>query len=63
MKPRTIDSIVDEVLGTRVGYIKGLGYGLKLDKQKANPTISKLSEKLNKTKHKHKQYKLNFELV
>ena len=26
-EPRSTDNIVDEVLGTRSGYIKGLGYG------------------------------------
>ena len=28
-EPKSIDNIVDEVLGTRSGYIKGLGYGPK----------------------------------
>ncbi|KAK9033727.1 hypothetical protein V6N11_049912 [Hibiscus sabdariffa] len=28
-EPKTIDNIVDEVLGTRSGYIPGLGYGPK----------------------------------
>lgn len=63
MEPRTIDSVVDEVLGTRSSYIKGLGYGPKPNKQNPNPAISKLSEKLDKTKKKLKQYKLNFKLL
>ena len=47
----------------RSGYIKGLGYGPKPDKQIANPEISKLSKKLKKSKDKLKKYKVNFELV
>ncbi|KAG5580171.1 hypothetical protein H5410_050798 [Solanum commersonii] len=31
----TIDEIVDVVLGTKLGYIKGLGYGLKQDTTRA----------------------------
>ena len=62
-EPRTIDSIVDEVLGTKASYIKRLGLGSKSNKQITYPTISKLAENLKKTKHKLKQYKLNFELV
>ena len=33
MELRTIDNVVDEVHGTRSGYIIGLGYGIKPDKQ------------------------------
>ncbi|OMO69245.1 Transposase, Ptta/En/Spm, plant [Corchorus capsularis] len=49
---RTIDSIVDQVLGTRAGYIKGLGYGPKpMKKTKtSNDTDSELSKELEKTK-------------
>ncbi|XP_039060490.1 uncharacterized protein LOC120204477 [Hibiscus syriacus] len=32
-KPKNIDDIVDDVLGTRPGYILGLGYGQSLRKQ------------------------------
>ncbi|XP_031260309.1 uncharacterized protein LOC116118460 [Pistacia vera] len=32
-KPLTADEICDQVLGTRSGYIKGLGYGPKLKKK------------------------------
>jgi hypothetical protein len=60
---RTIDSIVDEVLGTRSSYIKGLGYGPKPNKQNANPINSQLSEKLDKTTKKFKQCKLNFKML
>jgi hypothetical protein len=62
-EPRTIDSIVDEVLGTRSSYIKGLGYGPKPNKQNANLANSQLSEKLDKTTKKLQQYKLNFKLL
>ncbi|KAJ0041108.1 hypothetical protein Pint_26732 [Pistacia integerrima] len=37
-KPLTADEICDQVLGTRSGYIKGLGYGLK-PKKKAGPSL------------------------
>jgi hypothetical protein len=62
-EPRTIDSIVDEVLGTRLSYIKGFGYGPKSNKQNANTANSQLSEKLDKITKKLKQYKLNFKLL
>ncbi|KAK8480918.1 hypothetical protein V6N11_025360 [Hibiscus sabdariffa] len=32
-EPKTIDDIMDEVLGTRSGYIPGLGYGPKPNKK------------------------------
>ncbi|OMO94560.1 Transposase, Ptta/En/Spm, plant [Corchorus olitorius] len=49
---RTIDSIVDQVLGTRAGYIKGLGYGPKpMKKTKtSNATDSDLSRELAETR-------------
>lgn len=37
-KPLTVDEICDQVLGTRLGYIKGLGYGPK-PKKKVRPSL------------------------
>ncbi|OMO68486.1 hypothetical protein COLO4_29630 [Corchorus olitorius] len=49
---RTIDSIVDQVLGTRAGYIKGLGYGPKpMKKTKPQmPPIQIYQESLQETR-------------
>ena len=61
-KPKSIDNIVDEVLGTRSGYIKGLGYMPKpsSSRSKANPVD--LEESLKKTQDELQQYKSTFEM-
>ena len=61
-EPKSIDNIMDEVLGTRSGYIKGLRYGLKpsSSRSKANPVD--LEESLKKTQDELQQYKSTFEM-
>ena len=56
-KPKSIDNIVDEVLGTRSGYIKGLGYGPKPSSSRSKV----LEESLKKTQDELQQYKSTFE--
>ena len=53
---------MDEVLGTRSGYIKGLGYMPKpsSSRSKANPVD--LEESLKKTQDELQQYKSTFEM-
>ena len=60
-EPKSIDNIMDEVLGTRSGYIKGLGYGPKpsSSRSKANPVD--LEKSLKKTQDELQQYKSTFE--
>ena len=41
IEPRFVDYVMDDVFGTRSSYIKGFGYGLKLDKQSSNPALHK----------------------
>ncbi|OMO89537.1 hypothetical protein CCACVL1_07778 [Corchorus capsularis] len=57
-QPKTIDSIVDEVLGTNPSYIKGLGYEPKPEGKQTSDaaTSSKDESEINK-------YKSNFELL
>ena len=61
-KPKSIDNIVDEVLGTRWRYIKGLGYGPKpsSSRSKINPVDLEKSRK--KTQDELQQYKSTFEM-
>ena len=48
-KPKSIDNIVDEVLGTRSRYIKGLGYGPKPSSSSSKANHVDLEESLKKT--------------
>ncbi|PHT52688.1 hypothetical protein CQW23_07150 [Capsicum baccatum] len=49
----TIDEIVDVVLGTKSGYIKGLGYGPKPNTTRATQRIMvELEDSLKKAKQK-----------
>ncbi|OMO55809.1 hypothetical protein COLO4_35860 [Corchorus olitorius] len=60
-QPRTIDSIVDEVLGTNPSYIKGLGYGPKPNgKQTSNASTT---SRLEKAEGEVEKYKSNFQLL
>ena len=52
---------MDQVLETRLGYIKGLGYGPKSIKQSQSACVSKLTENLRKTQDKLEHS--NFELL
>ncbi|KAK9005514.1 hypothetical protein V6N11_042943 [Hibiscus sabdariffa] len=61
-EPKTIDSIVDEVLGTRSGYIPGLGYGPKPKKNSSANTID-LEKSLKNKEDELNVYKSNFEMI
>ncbi|KAK9030443.1 hypothetical protein V6N11_031870 [Hibiscus sabdariffa] len=61
-EPKTIDNIVDEVLGTRSGYITGLGYGPKPKKNSSANTID-LEKSLKNKEDELKVYKSNFEMI
>ncbi|KAK9043089.1 hypothetical protein V6N11_071440 [Hibiscus sabdariffa] len=61
-EPKTIDNIVDEVLGTRSGYIPGLGYGPKPKKNSSANTID-LEKSLKNKEDELKVYKSNFEMI
>ena len=45
-KPKIIDTIVDEVLDVRSGYIKGLGYGPKPTTKVSNAKVVELEASL-----------------
>ncbi|KAK8493126.1 hypothetical protein V6N11_065306 [Hibiscus sabdariffa] len=60
-KPKTTDDIVDELLGTRPGYIPGLGYGPKPKKSSANKID--LEKSLKNKEDKLNVYKANFEMI
>ena len=68
-EPKSIDNIVDEMLGTRSGYIKGLGYRLKpsSSRSKANPVNLEESLKRHKMSFNNisqllKSFKVKFKL-
>ncbi|KAK8519369.1 hypothetical protein V6N12_025408 [Hibiscus sabdariffa] len=61
-EPKTIDNIVDEVLGTRSGYIPGLGYGPKPKKNSSANTID-LEKSLKNKEDELNVYKSNFEMI
>ena len=50
-----------EVLGTRLGYIKGLGYRPKPSSSRSKANIVDLEESLKKTQDELQQYKSTFE--
>ena len=52
-EPKSIDNIVDEVLGTRSGYIKGIGYGPKPSSNISKANLVDLEESL-------KRYNMSF---
>ena len=60
-EPKSIDNIVDEVLGTRLGYTKGLGYGPKPSSSRSKANHVNLEESLKKTQDELQQYKSTFE--
>ncbi|GMJ10728.1 hypothetical protein HRI_004742000 [Hibiscus trionum] len=62
-EPKTIDDIVDEVLGTRSGYIPGLGYGPKPDKKKSSANTIDLEKRLKNKEEELNVYKSNFETI
>ncbi|XP_052204355.1 uncharacterized protein LOC127809536 [Diospyros lotus] len=58
----SVDDIVDSVLGTRCGYVKGLGYGPKPKSFKASETRTyELEEKLKKTQDELQTCQTKFE--
>ena len=57
-----VDDIVDSVLGTRCGYVKGLGYGPKPKSFKASETRTyELEEKHKKTQDELQTCQTKFE--
>ncbi|XP_070058201.1 uncharacterized protein [Nicotiana tomentosiformis] len=48
--PMTIDEIADNVLGTRSGYIKGLGYGPKPNTTTSTKRTAELEDSLRRVK-------------
>ena len=59
-KPKIVEAIVDEVLGTRSGYIKGLGYRPKPTTKVSNAKAVELEASFKKTQDELQQYKTNF---
>ena len=53
---------MDEALGTRSGYIKGLGYRPKPTTKISNARVVELEASLKKTQDELQQYKANFGL-
>lgn len=62
-EPKSIDVIVDKVLGTSFGYIKGLGYGPKPIEKVSNASFVELKETLVETQDELQQYKSHYEVI
>ena len=59
-EPKIVDTIVDEVLGTKSGYIKGFGYGPKPTTKVSNANAMELEASFKKIQDELQQYKTNF---
>ncbi|KAE8666860.1 hypothetical protein F3Y22_tig00112488pilonHSYRG00026 [Hibiscus syriacus] len=62
-EPKNIDDIMDEVLGTRPGYILGLAYGPKPKKINSSADTIELKKSLKNKEDELNNYKSNFELI
>ncbi|KAK9031922.1 hypothetical protein V6N11_056208 [Hibiscus sabdariffa] len=62
-EPKTIDDIMDEVLGTRSGYIPGLGYGPKPNKKSSSADRINLGKRLKNKEDELNACKSNFEVL
>ncbi|XP_039022926.1 uncharacterized protein LOC120155438 [Hibiscus syriacus] len=62
-EPKNIDDIMDEVLGTRSGYIQGLRYGPKPKKANSSADTIELKKSLKNKEDELNNYKSNFELI
>ncbi|KAK9008979.1 hypothetical protein V6N11_080455 [Hibiscus sabdariffa] len=63
VEPKTIDDIMDEVLGTRSGYISGLDYGLKPNKKSSSADRINLEKRLENKEYELNACKSNFEVL
>ncbi|GMI89456.1 hypothetical protein HRI_002614900 [Hibiscus trionum] len=63
VEPKTVDDIADEVLGTRSGYIPGLGYGPKPNKRNLSADTIELQKRLKNKEDELIGYKTNFEVL
>ncbi|KAK8597211.1 hypothetical protein V6N12_065687 [Hibiscus sabdariffa] len=60
---KTIDDIMDEVLGTRLGYIPGLDYGPKPNKKSSSVYRIDLEKRLKNKEEELNACKSNFEVL
>lgn len=62
-EPKSIDAIVDKVLGTSFGYIKGLGYGPKPIEKVSHARFVKMKETLTNAWDELQQDKSHYEVI